>query len=102
MCGRLRRQNGECYGYQNFSKEFTRRGIPVEETLFAPEFGQPFRSFADARRFYELYSKDSDRSVITDAFLREKLVETGEEDFPLYLPHRRNLALIKFRAADIP
>lgn len=90
------------HGYQNFKGEFTRRGIQAQETLFAPEFGQPFRSFADARRFYELYSKDSDRSVITDAFLREKLVETGEESFPLYLPHRRNLALIKFRAADIP
>ena len=90
------------HGYRNFREEFIRRGIPVEEDLFEVEFGQPFRTFADARGFYEIYSKDPDRGVITDAFLREKLVETGDETFPFYLPHRRSLALIKFRAADIP
>ncbi len=90
------------YGYQNSSAGLAQRGIPVEEELFEVEFGQPFRTFEDARSFYEIYSKDPDRGVITDDFLREKLVETGDETFPFYLPHRRSLALIKFRAADIP
>lgn len=90
------------HGYQKFGAQLAERGIPVEEKLFELEFGQPFRSFADARRFYELYSKDPDRGVITDDFLREKLTETGDAQFPFYLPHLRNLALLKFRASDIP
>ena len=90
------------FGYQTFRETLALQGIPVEEELFALEFGQPFRSFADARRFYEMYSKDPNREVITDEFLREKLIETGEETFPYYLSHRRNLALLRFRVSDIP
>lgn len=68
----------------------------------ALEFGQPFRSLADARRFYEIYSKDADKSLITDEFLLNKLESTGQTMFPYYMPHLRSLAILKFRAGDIP
>lgn len=89
------------YGYKSASETLTAQGIAYEERIFELEFGQPFRTFSDARRFFEIYSKDKDKTAITDEFLRSKVVETGREDFPLYMPHRRSLALLKFDAKDI-
>ena len=90
------------YGYRGSCDVLTQLGVPFEENKFVLEFGQPFRTFADARTFFEVYSHDEDKSAITDAFLQSKLVETGREDFPLYMPHLRNLAILKFHTSDIP
>ena len=89
------------YGYKTASETLIALGIPFEEQIFSLEFGQPFRNLEDARTFYEIYSKDEDKSAITEEFLRSKVVETGREDFPLYMPHRRNLALLKFDSNDL-
>lgn len=90
------------YGYRGSREVLTELNIPYEEKIFDLEFGQPFRCLEDARRFYELYSKDEDAAVITEEFLLSKVTETGREDFPLYMPHRRNLAILKFETSDIP
>lgn len=90
------------YGYRRSHEVLTELGIPFEESSFELEFGQPLKNMADARTFYEIYSKDADKSVITDEFLRGKVAETGREDFPLYMPHRRKLAILKFNTSDIP
>lgn len=76
-------------------------GIPFEESAMSLEFGQPFRSIEDARRFYETYSKDADKTLITDEFLLEKLV-AGEGDYPYYMPHHREVAILTFESKDIP
>ena len=90
------------YGYRTSHDTLTALGIPFTEETMELEFGQPFRCFADARRFYETYSKDADKAVITDEFLREKLVENPEGKYPWYMPHRRSLALLTFETKDIP
>ena len=90
------------YGYRTSHDTLTALGIPFTEETMELEFGQPFRCFADARRFYETYSKDADKTVITDEFLREKLVENPEGKYPWYMPHRRSLALLTFETKDIP
>lgn len=90
------------YGYWGSREVLTHLGIPFDEKTFDLEFGQPFRSLKDARRFFEIYSRDEDKSKITNEFLRSKVIETGRDDFPLYMPHLRNLAIIKFSASDIP
>ena len=90
------------YGYRTSHDTLTALGIPFTETTMELEFGQPFRCFADARRFYETYSKDSDKAVITDEFLRAKLVKTDSEEFPWYMPHQRRLALLTFETKNIP
>ena len=89
------------YGRVSTKETLEKLCIPFEERTMSLEFGQPFRSFEDARRFYETYSKDADKAVITDAFLMEKLV-AGEGDFPYYMPHRRELAILTFESNDIP
>lgn len=90
------------YGYRTASEELKRLGVSYEEIIIDLEFGQPFRNLEDARRFYELYSKDEDKTVITDEFLRGKVVELEHEEFSWYMPHRRNLAIIRFQAKDVP
>ena len=89
------------YGRRTSHEALEKLGIPFEETTLSLEFGQPFRSFEDARRFYETYSKDADKAVITDEFLMDKLV-AGEGDFPYYMPHRRKVAILTFESKDIP
>lgn len=80
----------------------TVHGVPFTVQDAELELGQPFTSWDDARQFFEIYSRDEDKSVITDAFLREKLVETGRTDFPLYMPHKRSVGCLKFEATDLP
>ena len=89
------------YGRRTSHAKLEELGIPFEETTLSLEFGQPFRSFEDARRFYETYSKDADKTVITDDFLMDKLV-AGEGEFPYYMPHSRELAILTFDSNDIP
>lgn len=62
-------------------------GVDYTEREFSCEFGQPFRSIDDAIRFFELYSRDGDKSVINEKNVRSRLVETGNPVFPYYLPH---------------
>ena len=88
-------------GFPQFKSLLEEQGIPFHLETFAPEFGQPFRTLEEARLFYELYSNDRDPSQLTDEFLRDKLVETGREDFPLYSPHQRNIAFFRFSVNDI-
>ena len=88
-------------GYPQFRTLLEEMGIPFHLETIAPEFGQPFRNLEEARRFYELYSKDQDRSLLTESYLRDKLMETGREDFPLYAPHQRHIAFFHFSVKDI-
>lgn len=90
------------YGYATTKELLEQLGVPFEEQTMELEFGQPFRSLEDARRFFETYSKDADKTAITDDFLQKKLVRIDHPDFPLYMPHRRQLALVRFRTEDIP
>lgn len=79
-----------------------RKGIPFQEQELELELGQPFRSRDDARRFFQLYSRDADQSVITDEFLADRLVGWERDEFRLYMPHRRKVGWLRFDARDIP
>ena len=79
----------------------TERGVPFEAETLEPEMGQPFRSMEEARQFFLLYSRDADKAAITDEFLRGRLAETGREDFPLYLPHKRQVGYLQFESKDL-
>lgn len=79
----------------------TERGVPFEAETLEPEMGQPFRSMEEARQFFRLYSRDADKAAITDEFLRGRLAETGREDFPLYLAHKRQVGYLQFESKDL-
>lgn len=80
----------------------TAHGVPFEAEALELEMGQPLRSMEEARQFFRLYSRDADKAAITDEFLRGRLVETGREDFPLYLPHKRQIGYLQFSSEDLP
>lgn len=88
-------------GFRAGAEWLTARGIPFVSAELALEMGQPLRSMAEARRFFELYSRDADKSLITDAFLREKLTPTGQTEYPWYLPHTRSVGCLKFSTEDL-
>lgn len=79
-----------------------RLGIPYERKDLGLEMGQPFKDLKDARLFFVTYSRDEDTSLLTDQFIKSRLVATGREDFPLYMPHERKVSFIMFEASDIP
>lgn len=88
-------------GYPRGREVLTARGIPFHAYEMELPMGQPFRSLADARRFFELYRRDGDDTPITDEFLHQRLTATGREDFPLYLPQSRRFGLLRWEACEI-
>ena len=76
------------------------KGIPFLSRNISLELGQPFRREEDALRFFTLYNK-SERPVTAED-IKEKLVHTGREDFPLYYPNVRDMELIVFDTNKIP
>lgn len=75
-------------------------GVPFSTETFSVEMGQPFRSLADAERFFALF--DAEGGKPEPGRLRERLRETGEPEFPYYFPAERSLGLIVLEAGDIP
>lgn len=89
-------------GYYRGVETLRRFGIPFQGQELTLPMGQPFRSLAEARRFFELYRRPEDDTPITDAALLARLTATGREDFPLYLPQERRFGLLRWAAQDIP
>lgn len=93
-CGRERG------GYPDSCRWLGELGIPYERQELSLEFGQPFADFGDAKLFFETYNR-GDRPV-SDRFVRERIVKTGREDFPFYLPCKREIGFLTLNAEDIP
>ena len=62
--------------------------------------GQPFRDLAEARRFFELYSKDEDPAAITETFIKSKLIPIRRGEYNYYMPHDRHLGLLVWNAQE--
>ena len=79
--------------------ELERLGVPFAAETFDADMGQPFRSLADAIRFFRLYDPEA---AVTEAEALSRLTETGDPVFPYYLPALRSVGMIVIRARDIP
>lgn len=93
---------GGTHGVETACRRLTELGIPYDLKRTAFRFDQPFRSREDARRFFALYRRRDDASLITDDFLREKLERTDDPQFPWRLPSLRSAGLLAFDALQIP
>ena len=89
-------------GYPHFAQALEALGIPAHKETFTLEFGQPFRNPEEAHRFFWIYSKDQNKDVLTDDFIRSRLKETGREDFPFYMPNPKHIGFLHFSVKDIP
>lgn len=79
-------------GLDDMREYLNRGGFEYSECVIPTAFGQPFKDFEDARRFMRAYDKLSGDKEIDDD-LRNRLVETGESEFSLYLPAEKEYLL---------
>ena len=61
-------------------------------------FGQPLKDREDARLFFSLYSRGE---PVTEAFIDSRIVKTQDAEFPYYMPHTRDVGLVRIRTEDI-
>lgn len=87
-------------GYREARALLDRLDIPYTCEEFSLDMGQPFVDMAEARRFFTLYSRD-DSALITDDFLKSRLIETPDAAYPLYLPHMRRAGMVHIRVKDV-
>ena len=92
---------GGTHGADAACRRLAELGIPYELKRTAFRFDQPFRSWEDARRFFEIYRRRDDASLITDELLRQRLEATGNGEFPWRLPSVRPAGIIAFDALKI-
>ena len=93
---------GGSHGLEAACRRLEQLGIPYELKRTAFRFDQPFRSLEDARRFFALYRRQDDASLITEELLRERLEATGDAVFPWRLPSLRPAGILLFDASNIP
>ena len=74
------------------------RGIPFSREDLTLDMGQPFRSKADAVRFFAAYGNEA----VTFSDVEARLVKTGDAAFPYYLPQEKPLGIFIFDAKEIP
>lgn len=68
--------------------------IPYSLTQTSLEFGQPFVSLEDARYFLTSHSPQSGPEELTE-FLHKRLTETGEDQYPYYIPRRKAIGIFE-------
>ena len=78
--------------------ELDELGLPYETEVFDVDMGQPFRSLADAVRFFRLYDPVE---AMTETEVLSRLTETDDPVFPFYLSAIRPVGMIVLRAEDI-
>ena len=86
------------YTYPLTVAELDELGLPYETEVFDVDMGQPFRSLADAVRFFRLYDP---LGAMTEGDVRARLTETDDPVFPFYLSAIRPVGMIVLRAEDI-
>lgn len=90
------------HSFAQTQKTLERLRVDFEAKELELEFGQPFRSWEDARLFFQTYDRSGGTIPVTDDFLRQRVRETGEKAFPLYMPHKRAVGWLRFDAAGLP
>ena len=84
---------------EHTARELTAWGIPFSAEDFTAELGQPFRSLDAAREFFAIYNRSG--RPMTDEDLKSRLHPGPTEEFPLFLPQKRQLRLFVVDVADI-
>jgi len=79
-----------------------RAGIAFSREDDEPEMGQPLRSLDVAALFFRLYSRDEGPDPVTPEAVRARLTQTGDAEFPYYLPQKKAVGLLRIDTADIP
>ena len=74
------------------SKQLEEKSISFELELVELEFGQPLRSWQDAEKFVLSNAPESPSEEVHE-FLKKRIVETGRDDFPFYMPKKKGFGI---------
>lgn len=88
------------HSYDETHTLLTELKIPYRSEALRLEFGQPFRSAAEAVEFFDLYDRSGGQ--ITQEQLLPRLIRTQSEEFPLYLPMQRDMEVFVFDVRELP
>ncbi len=75
------------------------KSIPFSRIDACFEFGQPLRSWEEARSFVRAQSVDIEENELS-VFLTQCLVKTGRNDYPYYIPRQKSMGI--FEIEGIP
>jgi len=73
-------------------KELASLNLEYRLDEYAIEFGQPLRNMEDAKK-YVLQNAPEASDAEVSGFLDERLQQTGRDDYPLYLPNKKELGV---------
>lgn len=90
------RRPERCHGTEHTKQSLDELGISYQLLETQLEHGQPFTDWSDARKFVKAYSMPMEDEEL-EQYLREHLVETGEEAYPYYLPKTKKIGLFIIR-----
>lgn len=86
------------YSAREAEKRLHSLGIPYRSERLDLELGQPLRSVEDGVRFFQAYNPERNFSAEE---VRSMLQAGCSEEFPYYLPNRKQLRLLTFQAEDL-
>lgn len=89
----------KCFDAGGIRSYLDERGVKYHLQLEQLEYGQPFMDMDDARAFVKAYCKPMEDGEL-ETYLEEKLVKTGEERFPYYLPKKKDLGIFVIRREE--
>lgn len=72
--------------------ELDAQGLAYRLELYSIEFGQPLKSRQDAKLYILKNAPEASDEEISD-FLNDRIMHTGRDDFPLYLPNQKELGI---------
>lgn len=96
----VQHKEGHLDHYDSSIAYLAEQGIQAEHYPFTLRMGQPFRNLQEARCFFELYSRDEDPTLITEAFIKSKLIPIRRGEYNYYMPHDRHLGLLVWNAQE--
>lgn len=74
-------------------------GLSYEKREGALEFGQPHRTFEDAVEYTRAFTKNVPEEELR-TYVKEHVIETGRDDFPLYTPKTRQMGIFVIDAVS--
>lgn len=79
--------------------KFSHSGIVCSFTDHYLEYGQPLKSWQEAKEYIAFYRKNPCGTDISD-YLAENLVSTGNDCHPWYLPYHKHFGIIEIKRKD--
>ncbi|MDO4540596.1 MAG: class I SAM-dependent methyltransferase [Syntrophomonadaceae bacterium] len=86
----------KCFDVAGVKQKLDELGVKYGLWVLEMEYGQPLTSLPEAEAFVKAYSMPMEQAEL-DEYLQAKLVSTGDEKFPYYLPNLKKFGVFVIR-----